>query len=454
MSYAQQKLKPILRWEWDRALVYGLLTALRGVAVGPVTAILIMSCLTEETQGYYYYFRSLLGLSVAAEFGMTGMVVPMVAHEWTRLEWEPGQPPRGSQDALSRWAGLVRAIFLFYAVVGPILAGVLFLFARRNLAGHSSIWLSPWLWTCLLTALEFGLRPILNVLEGCQQVAPAFRNRLWQGLVTSMALWCVLAAGGGLWCLPVSVFVTALLGLWPAIEFRSIFRAFLRRPDGSRIRWGLEVWPMQWRLGLAALVCNTASSMVVPIVLGICGPEQAGKFGLTLVLGQLIYMVSAIWMQTKAARLARLVALGESGELHRLLYQTLFIGLLAGILAAAAVECGLYGMHHLHIKYYGRMLPELPSAILFAAALLNSSYAPVAVYLRAHRFEPFLGTSLLTAGANLALTWLLTSRYGIMGACLAQLLAALVILPPTFLIWFRFRRSRYHTAPPAILDQE
>lgn len=422
--------------------------------MGPVTAILIMSCLTEETQGYYYYFRSLLGLSVAAEFGMTGMIVPMVAHEWTHLEYEPGQPPRGSQDALSRWIGLARSIFKFYAVLGPLLAGVLFLFARHNLSGHSTIWINPWFWTCVLTALEFGLRPVLNILEGCQQVAAAFRTRLWQGFVTSFFLWGVLAGGGGLWCLPVSVLVTTLLGLWPAIEFRSIFRSFLTRPKGPSIRWGLEVWPMQWRLGLAALVCNTAVSMVVPIVFQVCGPEQAGRFGLTMVLGQLISLVTVIWMQTKAARLARLVALGESGELHRLLYQTLLIGLATGIFTACAIEVGLWGLHFFHIKYYSRMLPEFPSAILFAAAILNSSYSPVAVYLRAHRFEPFLGTSLLSAGATLVLTWVLTSHYGVIGACLAQLLAAAVILPPTFLIWYRFRRSRYHTKRPESLDQE
>jgi len=405
-------------------------------------------------QGFYFYFRSLLGMGLAAEFGTPGVIVPLVAHEWARLEYQPGQAPRGETQALSRWAGLARTTFLFYALVGPFLAVFLFFFARHNLPAGPVHWQGPWLCICLFTAFEFSLRPLLSVLEGCQQVAQAFRVRLWQGFLAAIALWIALVSGGGLWSLAASVFMTGLAALWPLLEFAPIFQTIWKSRGKSTMSWSREIWPMQWRLGLASLSCNAAGALVVPIVFKLCGPAEAGRFGLTLILGQVVAMVTSIWVQTKAARLARLVALGESGELHRLLYQTLFLGLACGIGCAVAAECGLFAMHLLKLKYYYRMLPEFPTAVLLLASVLANFHHPLGFYLRAHRFEPFLGTSLLTAGANLALTWLLTSRYGIMGACLAQLLAALVILPPTFLIWFRFRRSRYHTAPPAILDQE
>lgn len=438
-----------MRWEWDRSVVYGLLSALRSIALGPVSAVLVITFLSKETQGFYYYFRSLLGLAAAAEFGMTVMVVPMMSHEWTRLTYTPGLSPQGRPEDLGRWVGMARSIFGFYLMVGPLVGLVLYWLADRSLPTASADWRLAWFYTCVLAWLEFSLRPLISVLEGCQQVAPAFRIRLWQGIFASMALWYVLVQGGGLWCLPASLLVTSLCGLIPLLGYPEIYRGFLSSPVASTLRWKEEVWPMQWRLGLASLSAITASSFIVPIVFHLCGPEMAGRFGLSLVLGQIVATLTAIWVQTKSARLARLVALGESGELHRTLYLTIFVGLLTGLGASLAAELGIVGLRLLHLKYYARMLPELHSAILLLSAVVGTFHSPLAFYLRAHRFEPYLGTSLLSAGSTLFFTWALTARFGILGACWAQLLANLIILPPTFLIWNRFRYARYKTAPAA-----
>lgn len=439
----------ILRWEFDASLVYGILSAVRGLAVGPTTGLMVVTFLSTRDQGYYYCFRSLLGAVLAAELGIQSMLPPLLSHEWIHLKQDDLGTPQGEEARLARWISLCRASALYYLCFAPVLSCILFFIGSRTVSASAPTdlsWRLPWAVACGLCALEFGLRPVPIILEGSQKVTAVFRLRMWQGLLAALAGWAALAGGGGLWCLAASMGVGALMFLWPVWEFRRLLRPLLRRPIAPGVSWRKEVWPMQWRIGLSSLALNLATSSVIPIVFSRLGPEVAGQLGLSFAIGQLVTTVVVIWGQTRAPEIARLVATKHSGPLHLLLYRAVAFAFLSGILVSAAALLAQGLLFYLKLKLYYRLLPIGPTAILLAAAVFYHCTSPLAIYLRAHRYEPYLKTALIYSLALVTTTYFLTNAYGIIGAVSAQLVAALLVLPLNLAIWWSFRRRTYGVA--------
>lgn len=65
----------------DRAVFYGFLTRIWGIAAAPVTALLIAGKFTPQIQGYYYTFTNLLSLQIFVELGLGTVIIQFASHE-------------------------------------------------------------------------------------------------------------------------------------------------------------------------------------------------------------------------------------------------------------------------------------------------------------------------------------------------------------------------------------
>src|SRR5713101_4019800 len=111
------------RFEIDRAVFFGLLSRIWGLAAGGVTAILIATYFSPETQGYYYTFTTILALQVFVELGLGTVAVQFASHEWSRLSLDESGHIVGDGDSLSRLISVAKAIttcFLFGGFIFPI----------------------------------------------------------------------------------------------------------------------------------------------------------------------------------------------------------------------------------------------------------------------------------------------------------------------------------------------
>lgn len=426
-------------------MVYAVLSALRSITVGPLSALLVGCFFSSSLQGFYYTFKSLVAMALVLELGLPLVVVPFVAHEWVRVTWD-GRELHGPAEALDRLRGLCRGAVLWYLLSAPVVALGTLLVGARWIDGSQPVdagWFAVWCWLCLWSGADYLVRPFLALLEGCQQVEPVFRVRLWQGLLSSAATWILIATGGGLWCLVAGMLCSALFGIVALFEYRFLLRSLLRRPETAGVRWRAEVWPMSWRIALTSLGGMVSSSAGTPLVFRLRGPEMAGQLGMTLALSQGLGTIMVTWAQVRAPRLAELVARREPAQLHRLLARLTLLTVGTGLFGALSIELLVAGLHVTGQRLATRMFSELPMALFLLSSVVGTSTVPVAMYLRAHKQEPFLLPTLVGAVLLVALLYLLAPPFGALGVGWAYLGTTLALTPVALWIGYRCQRKWY-----------
>jgi hypothetical protein len=89
-----------------------------------------------------------------------------------------------------------------------------------------------------------------------------------------------------------------------------------------------------------------------------------------------------------------------------------------------------------------RFIPAGQVVLLLAAVCVNTLISGLAVYLRAHKKDPFMVFSLVIAGIQGVTTWYLGMKYSSLGVTAGFLLVSLLVgLPAASLIWCRCRKT-------------
>jgi hypothetical protein len=131
---------------------------------------------------------------------------------------------------------------------------------------------------------------------------------------------------------------------------------------------------------------------------------------MTLAITSGLMIATTAWLNSQAPLYGRLIARGEYDELNRefarAVRSSFAVVLLAALVLVSAVA--LLGRHAHPLS--ARLLPTVPFALLTASTVLNHLIFALAVYLRAHRKEPLLATSVFGAVVT-ALTLYGTARF-------------------------------------------
>jgi hypothetical protein len=411
---------------------------------GPVTLVLIAQHMTAQVQGYYYTFASLLGLQSFVELGFSAVVLAIASHEWANLRLENGRI-EGAPQGRSRLVSLGRLVFKWYAAASAVFviavgaAGYAF-FAQQEPSGVA--WQAPWFALVVLTALLLWTLPFNALLEGCNQVATVNYFRLTQAIASSIALWVALIAGAGLWAAVVAAAISLLRDLYLLlVRYRAFFAPFLRPPEGARIHWRGEIWPMQWRLAVSGLFGYFAFSLFNPVLFHYHGAVLAGRMGMTWALATALQSASMAWVQTKVPTFGVLIARRDYAALDALFYRSSAVALAiisVGALALWLLVVWLYAIGH---AFAYRVLPPLPTGLFLLAAVLMQASFSLSAYLRAHKREPLMPLSIFFGTLVGLLVWTLGSREGADGAAAGYLIAVVLALAWQVRIWQRCRRE-------------
>jgi len=408
--------------------------------------VLIAWHFTPELQGYYYTFASLLALQSFVELGLYVVVINVASHEWSRLRLDDTGVILGDADALSRLISLGRFIYRWYAVasvifvVGVSLAG----YATFSAGAEGDIrWQEPWLFLVATTGLSLWTMPIISLLEGCNQVATVNQYRLLRALTGNASLWLVLAFGGGLWAAAISTAVKLFTDLYLLlVRYGRFFKPFLRPQAGPGIDWKREIWPMQWKLGLAGLTNYFIFSLFNPVMFLYHGASVAGQMGMTLQIVSAAQMIALAWVSAKAPYFGVLVARKDYRGLDRLWRRITLVSLIVVVVGALVIGLLVYGIHALDLSFARRLLPLWPTSLLLLAAVLMHISQCQTAYILAHKQAPFVILSLVGGVAIGLMVWLLGSRFGPTGASAGYLaVVGLFSIPYETMLWFRCRRE-------------
>ncbi len=145
------------------------------------------------------------------------------------------------------------------------------------------------------------------------------------------------------------------------------------------------------------------------------GAVEAGQMGLSISIANALMSIPMAWMGTKAPRFGTLIAMKDYANLDRLFIITLSRSILVMVMLGAILCAANYFVHLEGIWLASRILAPLPFAMLIIATTLNYVTYAQSTYLRAHKQEPFLLISLVSALLIAILTLALANKYGAIG---------------------------------------
>jgi O-antigen/teichoic acid export membrane protein len=422
------------------------------LAALPVTVLLISSHFTQETQGFYYTFLSLIALQSFLELGLNTVLLNVVSHETARASLREQGHLAGDPRAASRIASLARfalrwyltSAMIFLAFVGA--GGWLFFSVSRP----GDEWMLPWLALVAVSSLQFVVSPFNYLLEGLGQLHVIARMRCFGTVAHSLAAWTALAAGAGLWTLATSSGVLLLVNLcflW--LTYPEFFRGLLKMPDGESIAWRGEIWPMQWRLAIQGTVNYFFYSLFTPVLFHYHGAVEAGRLGMTLQMLSGLQSAALAWLQATVPQLGNLVARKRFADLNALWRRATLSVFVFSLVGYAAVVIAVSILERLAPSLAERVADLATIGILAAAYCLLQAVQCMAAYMRAFKREAMTWVSFTSGVLGGMLIWALGARYGALGAAIAFLtVTAVVALPWTTVVWLHARRAW----PAASLD--
>ena len=436
----------------DRAIAFTVLgRVVQGLgSVGSV--LLIVHFLSAAEQGYYYALWSLVALQAVFELGFSFVILQVAAHERAHLEFHPDGSITGSETAHFRLASLLQRAVRWYSIAAVLMGIVLMIGGTRFFSLHQqpqapNIWIVPLRVTVLACAITFSIGPVLSFLEGCGQVAQVARMRFFQSTVSVGLSWTAMLTHHGLFS-PAMVllgqgFVASLL----LLSRRKLLVPLLRMQVAKMgISWRREVWPFQWKIAISWLCDYFIFQLFTPVLFAFRGPEEAGKMGLSMsVVLQLSAMMLA-WMTTKAAPFGSLIAKKDTPELDRMFFRSLRQSISLFVGAAALVMMGVLAAPYILPKI-SRRIEDWPIFLLLLLTALSSHVVQSeAIYLRAHKCEPFLVQSVVIALCTAASVVVFAKTSGAWGVSLAYFVVLGVAGVISATAIFRNKRSQWAQA--------
>lgn len=441
----------------DIHVLHTLLFRFWSILAGGLSIVLIPLFLSPTQQGFYYTFASVLALQVFFELGLNQVIIQLVSYDAAHLTVQDDGKVIGDTARIHRLYGLVSllrrwyalAAFLFVVLAGG--AGWVF-FATKGGALPVEQWGATWVALVLFTSMNLFLSPRLTVIEGTGQVDVVARLRLIQSMLGYCTMWILLLLGTGLWA---AVAVPAVNAIATSLWLRrrgSMFQQHVTRTtsDLEPISWRRDVFPMQWRIAISWACGYVIFSLFTPIVFASHGAVEAGRLGMAMTVFSAITSLGLSWINAKTPNFTMHISRGEFAALSRLFKAVSLRSVVAtglpSFLIVALVSLGT----HYDIGLVNRIAPADTLLWIACAATVNTAVYAGAAYMRAHREEPMLPVSVVSALLTFAVVTLL--RHDVTSMMLGYAaISVCVSLPWTFLLYRRY--SARHSLVPLAATQ-
>ena len=388
---------------------------------GIATVLLITRFLSPAEQGYYYTFSSLVALQIVFELGFSFVILQLAAHERAELIFLPDGSIEGNTIAHARLASILQKCVRWYSVAATIMlvcllpTGLYFFSTHRH--GDTSIaWKLPW---CVLVAaatITFQIDPLFSFIEGCGSIAQVARMRLSQAVFGSLLAWTALVFHHGLFAPAMLIAGQATMGLvflFSGPRRKMVKHLLTYKVQEHLIGWRTEIWPFQWRIAISWLCGYFIFQLFNPVLFAYQGPVAAGQMGMSLSIAASIGAVAMAWINTKASPFGTLVARGEIEKLDALFFRTLWQSTTLLVCGATAFFVVLLAAGRYFPKLASRVLPPWAFALLLLTTIMSHINFSEALYLRAHKQEPFLIPTVTVAIMLGCATWFLGKYMGV-----------------------------------------
>jgi hypothetical protein len=437
----------------DRAIAFTILARGWGSLAGVVTVLLIARFLTSVEQGYYYTFSSLVALQIVFELGFSFVILQLAAHERAHLQIQTDGTIAGDLVAHSRLASVLQKAVRWYTTGAVLMAAVLlpvgfYFFQSHRQPGIPVSWQLPWVAVVLAATLTFQMDPLFAFLEGCGRIPQVACMRFTQAFAGSLMAWAALATNHGLFAPAMIIGGQAIAGACFLFSQRTLLMPLLRyNTTGHIVSWRREIWPFQWRIAISWLCGYFIFQLFNPVLFAYRGATEAGQMGMSLTIASALSTVAIAWMSTKASPFGTLVARHEFRTLDILFFRTLWQSALLLVVGVVVLLLGLAVVTQRFPHLAVRVLPLSIFAVLLATVFCNHLVFSEALYLRAHKREPFLPQSIAVGILTACSTLLLGKLWGAQGVTLGYFCTSGVFGLAFGTYIFITKRKQWHTSP-------
>ena len=401
----------------NRAIAYTTIARAIQAVGGFVTIFLVALFMSKEEQGYYYTFNSILSIQIFVELGLGGIITQYVAHEFAFLRINCNNQIEGDELHFSRLASLTHFFAKWYVIAAILLFVILvivgFNFFNNYSTNESIEWKSPWLILIIATSLNLLLSPLFAFFEGINRVADIAFIRMVTQISSLICIWAILICGGKLYAISFTSVINLLVNVFLVFNYKGlikILQSVLKKTNRVKIEYFKEIFPYQWRIALSWMSGYFIFQLFNPVLFATCGPEVAGKMGMSLTVLNGILNLTLSWTTTNVPSWSSLIAMKRYEELDKSFNKVLNSSSFVCLLGIVVFLAGLYILKSLGFQLYDRFLPLYLSAILSTTIFFNNIINAWATYLRCHKKEPFL-LQAVVIGICSAISTLLTAKF-------------------------------------------
>ena len=385
----------------NKTILIGIINRIWLILSGPITIFLVLCFFTEITQGYFYTFRQLLALKVFTELGLGTVIIQFVSHEWAHLSLKENGKIEGPNEAKQRLASITRYSFKWFTWAS-ILLFIILLVVGFNLFGSktdlSVNWIWPWVILSVFTVFELLLIPFFSILTGCNDVFFVYLLQLIKTILNALFIWFSIMSGFGIWSLAIGASISfsviiVILGYYK----KPIFKEILKIKIANKFVWKKELWSMQWKIALSWLSGYFVFYLFTPVLFHFKGPVIAGQMGMSLSVVNTLAFIPSLWMKPNMPQFGMYIAKKNYYKLDALFFKLLKITSFFLLLSSLVLWSAFYIINYYEFSFAARMLPMPLITLLILTVTLKSGFSPFSDYLRAHKKEPMVIPSVLSA---------------------------------------------------------
>lgn len=430
---------------YDRNVITVLIYRVWVIFAGIITIFSIPRFLSINEQGYYYTFLSVVALQVLFDLGLSQTVTQVTSHEFAHIELMGSYDVR-SNAHIGKLAYIKSAVTRWYHWVGGafVLAVSIFGVAYFGIFGRSieSAWIGPWLLLVVTTGINLALSPKLAMVEGAGWTGAVANLRLFQSVAGYCLLVGCLMGGGRLWSVAavpgVASICTFIWLRWAVNPYRSI-PAYISRVYNDA-PWRSEIMGLQWRVGVAWLGGYFGSQVFVPVVFALQGAREAGRLGLGLQIFTAIQGLGMSWVSARMPLFGQLISRRDWAMLKAQFAKAALGAALVTTVFSAVVAIVLTKVGVSHAFMADRVPSSFAIAVLSIVAIFNTIIYVMAAYMRAHKEEPLVISSLVV-GIMTFITVFIAGHVSTNAVVLSYAAVAIAInLPWTLLLFLKYYR--------------
>jgi O-antigen/teichoic acid export membrane protein len=440
----------------DQAILLTSSSSIISITGSLFSAFLVLKKLSTEEQGFYYTFSSLVAIQIFFELGFNNIITQFTAHEVATLNINSDGSIEGDSTKKSRLAYLFKFSLKLYFYLSILLGATLiivgiYFFSKNNSHTTNIIWKSPWILLATSVTINFMISPLFAFIQGLGMVTKVAKIRFTQQILVMTTTWLLFILNFKLYILGIANFVGVIFLILSFYKEKLHFLLLKLYNEvvTQKISYFNEIFPYQWKIALSWISGYFIFQLFNPILFATSGPIVAGQMGMTLAALNGIQSISSSWMSTKIPKFSSLVAQKKYEELDSLFSKSLYQSITITIFFLFTFLLVLLFLDRYNIKISekkitDRFISYLPLILMCLSLLINQIVGAWGTYLRSHKKEPYLYTSLFGAIFVSLSTFFLGKKYGLFGLTFGYFSVTVVFFPITYFIYLKCKQI-WHT---------